>query len=503
MMMTSDMAEKLASPRWRLNNLYKILDKEGRQITFKRNRAQRMLYDNLHTKNVILKSRQLGFSTFIDLFILDMCLFRPGTEAIIIADTQPNAEAIFRRKVMYPYEHLPEEIRTTFHPKTGTKGSSNQLQLSNESVISVAVSARSATAQIIHSSELAKVAALHPDKAREFVEGTLGAASSKKAIVFIESTARGGSGVFYDYCQEAMVTEQEVTSGKREMHELDWKFHFFPWYLEPEYVLDANVVITSEMQDYFLALKKESSIGLTQQQMNWYAVKYRELGEAMWSEYPSTPQEAFDQVIKGAYFSSQFTQLRDDKRITSVPYDSRVAVDTWWDIGMNDSTVIWFTQDVGREIHIIDYMEGSGEGLAHYARALGERPYVYGRHVGPHDLGVRELGTGASRLETAARLGLRFDVVPRVGDKRDSIEAARGLFSRCWFDEENCYTGLKHLELYRKQWDQRRMVWKDRPFHDEHSNAADAFQTLAMGHDMLSRRGAARPRPVVSSDYKW
>lgn len=501
--MAASLTKCLADQRWRLNNLYKILDEDGQQVTFVMNPPQLDLYDNMKHKNVVLKARQIGFSTFIDLFILDSCLFRPGTEAMIVADTLPNAEDIFRRKILYPFEHLPVELRELLPTKAGTKGAAGQLQLSNESVINVTVSARSATAQIIHSSELAKVAAEHPDKAEEFVSGTLSAASSQNALVFIESTARGNGGVFYDFCKLAMDTEEDVQAGKREFHRMDWKFHFYPWFLDPKYTLDADVVISADMQEYFTQLTSKHQIDLTDEQKKWYVTKVVEQGAKMWSEFPSFPQEAFDQLIKGAYFTSQFTAARKNNQFTKVPYDSRIAVDTYWDIGMDDATSIWFVQDFGKEIRLIDYLEDEGEGLAHYKRLLDDKPYAYGRHVGPHDLGVRELSTGASRLQTAAKLGMRFTVVPRVGDKRESIDAARSIFSRCWFDEERCAEGVKKLEMYRKQWDARRLVWKDRPFHDGNSHAADSFQTLAMGHDMVVRQGKIGVRKQKKAEYKW
>lgn len=499
---------RLSDPWWRLNNLYVILDKEGRQVRFKANAAQTTLFRDMHTRNILAKARQLGFSTFIDLFILDTCLFNPGVEAVIIADTLPNAEEIFRRKIMYPYEHLPPEVREAVPPKEGTKGASGQLQLANESIINVAVSARSSTAQIIHSTELAKVAAEHPDKADEFVSGTLGAASSKKALIFIESTARGAQGVFYDYCKLGMDTAAEVAAGTRTMTELDWKFHFFPWYLEPEYTLPTAVPIAQSVKDYFEMLKVKHNINLTQGQMNWYATIYGERGDRMRSEYPSYPMEAFEVVVKGAYFTQQVLELRKSGRLCSVPPVKGCAVDTFWDLGMNDSTTIWFTQDVGREVHVIDYFEAEGEGLEYYKGILDEKTaqlgYRYGRHVGPHDLAVRELGTGATRLETARKLGLHFYVCPKPGSKADAIETARNFFSRCWFDRERTAAGLIHLELYSKEWDKKRLIYKDRPKHDEHSHGADGFLTLAVGHDAAgsgSRFGAVPT--VVASDYTW
>ena len=328
-MTTEELQEKLGDQRWRLNNIYLILDKDGKQVQFKMNAAQESLYDNMHTRNVICKARQEGISTFVDLFILDSCLFNKGVEAVIIADTLPNSEEIFRRKILYPYEHLPDELRNDprLRPREGTKGSSGQLQLANESVINVAVSARSSTAQIIHSSELAKVAAEHPDKAEEFVSGTLGADSSDNAVIFIESTARGGSGVFWNFCKRAMDAEKEVKAGTRKLHKLDWKWHFFPWQMDKKYSLETDVVIPDRLVTYFEKLKNKHGIELTRQQKNWYAHTESEREDKMRSEYPSYDEEAFEQTILGAYFTRHSSSPACLK-CPEIPLNFRLVVST-------------------------------------------------------------------------------------------------------------------------------------------------------------------------------
>jgi hypothetical protein len=133
---------------------------------------------------------------------------------------------------------------------------------------------------------------------------------------------------------------------------------------------------------------------------------------------------------------------------------------------MDDEMAIWFVQRVGREIRLIDYYANSGEGLAHYAKVLKRAPYNYSRHIGPHDIEVRELGTGKSRKETAEEMGLRpFEVAPKL-EVQDGIEAVRNLLPRCWFDAEKCADGIRALKNYRKDWDENRGVWLPRPRHD-------------------------------------
>lgn len=224
-------------------------------------------------------------------------------------------------------------------------------------------------------------------------------------------------------------------------------------------------------------------------------------------EYDQEYECSWQAALKGAYFSSEIDAARKSKpaRIGKVPYQPSVLVDTWWDLGMDDSTAIWFTQDCGREIHAIDYYEATGEGLAHYRDVLDklktERGYRYGRHYGPHDLAVRELGTGKSRVETAMALGLRFEVVPRVEHKADAIQAVRSLLGHLWIDEIRCARGIVCLESYRKEWDDRLQVFRDKPLHDWSSHAADALMTLARGHRFADARRVADARAPSSAGW--
>jgi len=190
---------------------------------------------------------------------------------------------------------------------------------------------------------------------------------------------------------------------------------------------------------------------------------------------------SFEGVQVGAYYGKQLQQAESENRIGRVSYESELGVETWWDLGIGDSTAIWFTQSTGREIRVIDYLEASGEGLPHYAKALQAKPYVYSTHHAPHDIEVRELGSGRSRREIAQSLGLVFQVVPKL-TVEDGIEAARAILSRCWFDREKCARGLDALASYHKAYDDKLHDWKSYPQHDWSSHAADAFRYLAVGH---------------------
>jgi len=204
--------------------------------------------------------------------------------------------------------------------------------------------------------------------------------------------------------------------------------------------------------------------------------------------------------VPGAVFGKELQDADDKERITKVPHDPRYRVDTFWDIGMHDYTAIWFAQVVGRgEVHVIDYYENRGEGLPHYVRHLNSLNYTYGYHYGPHDLEVREVGSGKSRRETAYDLGLNFRVVPRL-PVEDGIHAARLLIPRCYFDRDNCRQGLESLRHYHRAYNERTRTFRDNPVHDWSSHAADAFRYMAVGMETRTLDGRP-PQAFAQNTY--
>ena len=189
---------------------------------------------------------------------------------------------------------------------------------------------------------------------------------------------------------------------------------------------------------------------------------------------------SFDAATIGAYYGKDMALAESDKRICSVPYDRTAPVVTAWDLGMDDSTAIWFAQVVGKEIRIIDYYEASGEALSHYADVLKSKPYSYGEHFLPHDVEVKELGSGRTRSETLMSLGVKPSP-GRPRDPEDRINAVRMILSRCWFDHIKTKRGIECLRNYRRDWDEKTKSFRTKPKHDWSSHAADAFGELAFG----------------------
>lgn len=209
---------------------------------------------------------------------------------------------------------------------------------------------------------------------------------------------------------------------------------------------------------------------------------------------------SFDAPVIGAYYGAAIAKAEKEGRITNVPYNQGVLVDTYWDLGIDDSMTIWFGQNVGQEIHFIDFYENSGEGLAHYFQVMQDKKYLYGKHFAPHDIQVRELGTGKSRLETAKKLGVTFQVAPKL-EVEDGINAARAILNRCWFDRENTNRGVMALKNYRKDWDEKNKVFRPNPKHDWSSHGADGFRTFAVCHKSISSSMPSAPIGGVKPYY--
>jgi len=235
------------------------------------------------------------------------------------------------------------------------------------------------------------------------------------------------------------------------------------------------------------------------------------------NEYLQEFECSFDAAITGAYYAPGLNDAEFDGRITSVPYDKGAKVHTWWDLGISDSMTIWFVQLVGREIRVIDYYEASGYGLDHYAAVLQgqkgeeEQPerwraraqYVYGKHIAPHDIMVRELGTGRSRIEVAGELGIAFDIAPNIPVK-DGVDAVRMVLNRCWFDKRKTELGRDALKQYQEKVDEKRGISMG-PLHNWASHAADSFRmgVVHLEEPAIRKRQEDNEQDYNDGDGSW
>lgn len=198
-------------------------------------------------------------------------------------------------------------------------------------------------------------------------------------------------------------------------------------------------------------------------------------------EYAQEYECSFEAAVRGAYYGKEMNAAEESDRIAAVAYDPRLPVHTAWDLGVADSTVIWFVQCHGSETRVIDVLKGEGVGLDWYARELQTRPWLWGNHYLPHDVEVRELGTGKSRKEVLAGLGIKATVCPNI-PVADGIQAVRMLLATCWFDKAKCKDGVEALRMYRREYDDKRQEFRLNPLHDWTSHYADAFRYFAVAH---------------------
>ena len=194
---------------------------------------------------------------------------------------------------------------------------------------------------------------------------------------------------------------------------------------------------------------------------------------------------SFEASVRGSFYASEIAEARKKKRIKTVAYDQALKVHTVWDLGVSDSTSIGFYQRVSTEMRMIDYYESSDKGLPHYIAKLQNKGYVYGKHFAPHDIKVRELSSGKSRLEIARGLGIEFEIVPNL-PVSDGINAGRLIWNKLWVDKDKCQLWLDYISQYRREWDDKKGMFKDNPLHDFTSHAADVHRYMAIVEEEMS-----------------
>jgi hypothetical protein len=471
----AEIERHLSDRTWRLNNLYYIKDKSGKKIKFRMNWAQQKLFASLWYFNIILKARQLGFTTFTMIYFLDACLFNSNHAAGIIAHTQDDASDLFENKAKFAYKCLPKWLRDQ---RDANSDSAKKLVFSNGSSFTVGTSLRSGTYQKLLISEYGKVSAKYPEKAREIKTGALNTVEKDQQII-VESTAEGKSGEFFELCEIA----RKLQDAGKTLTRLDPRFHFFAWFDNPEYRLSDEetelTTIPQEVSDYL-----DKFPLLDRNQRAWYAGKFKIQGADMKREFPSTAQEAFEGSLEGAYYAKEMSQLRNRGQIGFFPYDRRYPVRTFWDIGQGaDQMSIIFYQEIGGRKVIIDYHESNNEGWDFYAKLLAGKDYNYSRHDWPHDGNKRIVGLEVlTSRQLATSAGIKpIYVVKRTNNvDMDVRNHCKPALHNIFFNEEKASLLVNRLDNYKRRWDDTNSMWLDEPRHDENSHGADAFRTLVM-----------------------
>jgi len=485
--------EYLVSKLWRLNNIYTIVDKHGDAIPFKMNYAQLRVYAAYlkHPRLIILKSRQQGISTFWLLCFFDDAIFNDNYNIGLMAQGADEAQTLLER-VKFSWDHLDEGIKN-FLAIGNDKDNAKAFSFSNGSTIFIRTSFRSATLQRLHISELGKIANKSPDKAKETNTGTL-QTLGRTAGLAIESTAEGDN--MFKTKWDLAVEHVGPYAYK------DLLAVFLSWVDDPDCQSSVTEVITRAHETYFSDLEYALGRRLTKEQKWFWIMQERELADDdendIFQEYPATPEEAFNAVRNGAWYSKQITTHIIKKRRFGLKnlYDQNLPVDCVMDLGMNDEFVLGFFQTYMKEERLIADYHNSGEGLEHYVDYMFNLPYRIDRVICPHDIRVKELSTGQSRLHALRQLGVRrIRVLPKLSIVA-GIEAVRQMIPNLWVSEDAEYT-LTGLKNYSKEWDNIRNCWKDKPLHNEYSHPADMVRYRAVSKRQYATKSKVKVKARV------
>lgn len=491
----------LGDERARLDSLYHIVDKDGNAVRFRMNWAQRCLHETAHTRNNILKVRQLGISTYMAMLILDRCLFVPNFKAGIVDKTLKDAEAKLE-KIRFAFEHL-DDLSDGASPRerqlaevgrmlkgyfAGARFTRDEAVFPNGSRVTIGTSLRGGTLQLLHVSELGSVAVHDPVRANEIVTGALNTVG-KNCHIYLESTHEGGKyGVNYEQLLNAM-----GNIGK-ELGPLHFKFFFFPWYSHPEYADESYTPHPSvEQERYFAGIEEQCGVTLTVAQKAWYLAMARTQRSRMKQEYPSTPEEAMNPIADGTIYSMQIGDLRQRGHLAAFfEPDAHRPIYTAWDLGVGDYMSVWWVQPDGQgHWLVLDNYTANHEPMSHYVAQVRERDARWSRCAGcvvPHDGAKRDMNLDAYD-SALSKAGYNVIRVPRTQNLWASVDNTRE-FLRTAIIHARCseptvcngvsyISGVDALGNYRTAPPGANGTLRVQPLHDETSHAADALRTFA------------------------
>ena len=469
-----------------MNNLYKIRNKKGELIKFKLNRVQRHYHENKWFRNLILKSRQLGFTTYESIDSLDDTLFNPNFDALMIAHNLEAGESIFTKKISFAWERLPTELRSLWNVDNKTsKTLKFDFGKKGFSSLAVDTSGRSGTYQRLHVTELADISKKYPKKVPDIIEGTIPAIPTSGRID-IESTSQGASGEFYDMFNE--------TWGEEPKSPQQYKAHFYNWTWDDEELESIKVISFGEMQQSERFREYAEKHGLTDIQITYYYLKWLSLNKkwnALKREYPTTPEEAFDAVSEGTFYGETVGLMQQNGQIGVFPYQRGIRVHTVWDLGVGKNMRVGFFQKdpTINRIRMVDHLVGEGsDGLPELITKVLKKPYLFGKHFGPHDLEATDVGTGKTRMEMANNLGLKFTLVPEYSIE-DGINAVYLWLDKLDVNQSTCKEWIKSMKAYEREWDEKRGMYKDDPLHNWASHDADLSRYAALSEQKMTNEG--------------
>lgn len=485
-MEVEDLKKNLKKRRWRLDNLYFIINKDGKKEKFNMNLVQEELENDKHPKKVIVKARQRGVTTYKCISDLDYALFREHYQGDLIADTMPNAVKIFG-KIKFAWENLPKALRAQYHIHNFNEKNiiiSLKTTPHAKRQVSISVTTRGQTSQDLHISELGRIDAKFPERSEEIKSGALESVGKDQNIT-VESTAMGKSGLFWNLTKQGIKNQD-----KKILSNMDWKLFFFPWWTNQEYSDDTPVEIPKHLLEYFKELEL-IDIKLSVSQKYWYTRKEETQGWLMKREYPSYILEAFEGVSEGTVYLHQLGAMVKDRRYKEFDYVPELPVYTFWDIGFGDYMAILFVQGGLGEVRILDYYENNRQTWDHYVHVLTkDKPYKYGGHWLPHDGRKHSLESGKDARQILTGLGLSNVHIDEIGGIQIGLQEVRRMFPFLWINKGNPGARLYYdrLNKYRYPWNDKMNEWGTDPIHDKNSHASDTLRGLAKNINKISRQ---------------
>lgn len=489
----------LANKLWRLNNVYKIIDKFGNKITFRMNYAQHVVYSTSrrYPRSLILKSRQQGISTFWLVSMCDDAMFCSHLNIGLMAQGTDEATTLLERTKLL-WDNLSDSIKQYMNLRL-TKDNTKELGFSNGSNIFIRVSFRSATLQRMHISEFGKIANANPKRAKETKTGTLQALAVGNTGV-IESTAEGDN----DF--KAMWDQATLAVASGSITRKDFYPVFLSWLDDPDCREEIAQNHTAASRKYFKELDKQG-IKYTQEQVNFWIVQYRELGEDIYQEYPATPAEAFRASRKGTYYEEQFkASVQDRGGIISDLYDPNLPVQVFFDLGVDDYFVVVFVQMYRGKYRIIGEMWDNGKWLGYYLDYIFNSKFADSVKtlVFPHDIKQREQGAKGTKEKANTRLQIvrdhmrdqgynaKIKVLKRTSEA-EGIEAVKKIIPSIEIDPDCSYI-ISCFMNFTKEWDDKLRTWKKTPRQDEYIHGADVLRYIAQGTNTSEEYNATRMR---------
>ena len=496
----------LTNKLWRLNNLYTITNKMGVVIPFVMNISQHRVYaaSLLHSRLLILKSRQQGISTFWLLDYFDDSLFIDHLDIGLMSQGKDESGTLLTRTKL-AWEKLGAPIK--YFLQIGLrKDNADELGLSNGSTIFIRTSFRSTTLQRLHISEYGKICNKYPERAKETKTGSLQAIAPGNTCV-IESTAEGVND--FKTMWDKSWGRDIATLGPKEFLAI-----FLSWLDDPTCVSSVERVPTPEQEEYFAKIEFETGRIITQEQKNFWIDQYEELEESggmvvkdgtltnssIYQEYPSTPEEAFKAIRDGTYYAHAYTKyvINRGRRIVNL-YDPNLSVEVAVDLGMDDFFVLLFFQVWQEEYRIIHEYANNGHGIDHYAAyMLGEidadngnpcENYEIANVYLPWDAAVRDLsatqGSDGRRISRETRFheeGIRQTVILPKMSVSVGIEQVRKMLPNIWIDQSCEYIDSCFLN-YSKKWNHIIQKWDDTPMKSDFNHGADTLRAMACSRE--------------------